>query len=227
MSLISRLASRTALLLCLGTAVQAQDPLGLSFKMGGGPINGGVRKLTGDAGFTYSATFEMDWKLSAKSAMVIDLGYRWFPGDYKNISFIPATLPSRAAVGTYYESSQVDKAEGGGFQLGAMYRVDAFTEGMYVQGGLIVGFNRLQTTSTGTRLTITVTTAPGAGTVTAVDAIKDQDTKTTTSIGPVIGLGYRFGDRYTFEANAFTSKLATSASSKSGAGIEVVFGVRF
>ena len=224
MSLISRLASRTALLLCLGTAVQAQDSLGLSFKMGGGPINGGVRRLTGDAGFTYTATFEMDWKLSAKSAMVFDLGYRWFPGDYKNISFIPGTF---ATVGTYDVSSQVDKAEGGGFQLGALYRMDAFTEGMYVQGGLILGFNRLQTTSTGTRATIVVTTANTAGTATSVTAIKAQDTKTTTSIGPVIGLGYRFGERYCLEANAYTSKLATSASSKSGAGIEVIFGVRF
>ena len=227
MSFISRLASRTALLLCLSPMLQAQDPWGMSFKMGGGPLGGEITNLTGNSGFSYTGVFEVDWKLGAQSSVVFDLGYRWFPGDFKNISFIPGTLPTRATVGTYYESSQVDKAEGGGFQLGAMYRMDAFTEGMYVQGGLRLGFNRLQTTSTGTRLTITVTTAATAGTVTAVDAIKDQETKTTTSIGPVIGLGYRFGERYVVEANAYTTKLATSASSKSGTGIDIAFGVRF
>lgn len=227
MSLVSRLASRTALLLCLGTALQAQDSWNLSFKMGGGPLNGDARKLTGDAGFTYSGTFEMDRKLGSDSSMVFGLGYRWFPGDFVNVAFIPATLPTRATVGTYYESSQVDKAEGGGVQLSALYRKEAFMEGMYWQGGLLLGFNRLQTTSTGTRLTILVTTANTAGSITAVDAIKDQDTKRTTAFGPVLGLGYRFGERYAVEANAYMTKLATSASSKSGAGVELVFGVRF
>jgi hypothetical protein len=197
------------------------------FKMGGGPLSGQVRKVTGDAGYSFSAGIEMEQKLGSDSSLVYGFGYRAYPGDFENISFLPATLPVRATVGTYYEETRVRKGEAGGFNLSAVYRHDAFMEGMYLQGGLVLGFNRSTTTDTGSRITITVTTAATAGAITAIETIDSRLEKKTTAIGLTGGLGYRFGGRYALELNLTQTSLEGVIGKKSGFAGELTFGVRF
>ncbi len=226
MSLVSRLTSRTALLLCLGTALSAQDAMTFQFKMGGGPLSGQVRKVTGDAGYSFSGTFELNQKLSSESALVYGLGYRAFPGDFQNLSFIPNPRPNQP-VGLYTYESRVRKGEASGFHLSAMYRKDMFMEGMYLQGGLVLGFYKSTTTDTGTRLTVNVTTANTSGTVTKTETINSRVNETATSLGLTGGLGFRFNDRYTLELNLIQSSLEGVIGKKSGIAAEVAFGVRF
>ncbi len=232
MSFTSRLASRTALLLCMGTAASAQDAWNFAFKMGGGPLQGQASATLGDAGYSFVGAPEASTKMGGGN-LVLDLGYRFFPGDYVVVSQYPAASSynlTNLAVGTVFsDASQVDKGEGRGWQVTAAYRSAAWTEGLSWQVGLRLGFNRIETTSTGGRRTFRVDQS-GANKVltqTAQDAIADERSKNSTSFGPLAGLHYAFGARYSLEFNGFGVRLDNGGGAKNGYATEVVFGIRF
>lgn len=227
MASLSRLTRIAGLGLALSCGLAAGDDNGFAFKMGGGPLDGSARQLLGDAGYNFGASLEHSWQLKNGASIVGGFGIRFMPGDFRVVSSIPSTLPSRATPGTYYAVGQVDKGEARSFNVSAVYRHSAFTEDMYWHGGLILSSSKTEITSTGTRLTI-VTTAPNtAGSVTASTAIATTDSKNATSLNFTGGLGYRFGERYALEFNAFTTRLETSTTKKSGLGTSLDFSVRF
>lgn len=227
MAHLNKLIRIAGLGLALASGLAAQDNTGFAFRMGGGPVDGGVRKMLGDAGYSFAGSFEYAWKLQSDSALVATAGFRFYPGDFKTVSYIPSTLPVRATPGTYHERAQVDKGEAQSVELSALYRKDAFSEGMYWQAGLVLSVNKVEMTSTGTDLTI-VTTAPNtAGSVTAATTIADRTSKSAAALNVTGGVGMRFGARYALEANAFTTRLESSTVKKSGFGTDLTFSVRF
>ena len=211
--------------LALPAAGQAEWRPAFGFHVGA--ITGGAKDLVGSR-LSFGGAFELDYQLSKGTSLVFDVGYRWYPGDFVNVSFIPTPLPIRAAAGTYYESTRVRKTDGQGMHLTALYR-KAIAEGdWYWQAGLRVARNKTTETTTGTRLTITVATAGTAGSATAVGTILTQLNTTKTSFGPVVGAGFRFMDRYSLELNLSTLQMESPASgSKSGVGADISFGIRF
>lgn len=226
MAKLSTLSRIAALALLVGTASAAQDPWSLSFKMGGGPTLGDITTVTGNAGFNFGGDFEVAYQLTKRSQFAFGLGYRFFPGDFQNLSFIPSTIPASNPVATTYYETRVRKAEAMGFQLNALYRADLPWEGVYWQGGLRLGINKLKQTDTGTRLT--TTGAGGSGSITAVAAIADIQEKTTTSLGPLLGIGYRFTDTYSLEVNVWMASMESPAlGKKTGTATELAFGIRF
>jgi opacity protein-like surface antigen len=223
---LSNLTRIAALALLVGTAAAAQDPWSLSFKMAGGPTMGDIATLSGTAGYNFGGDIEAAYQLDKKSQFAFGLGYRFFPGDYQNLSFIPSTIPASNPVAITYYETRVRKAEAMGFQLNALYRRDMGWEGSYWQAGLRIGFNKVKQTDTGTRLT--TTGAGGSGSVTAVNAIADIQEKTVTSLGPLVGVGYRFNETYSLEVNFWSASMESPATGKkTGTATELAFGIRF
>lgn len=219
-------------LLAAGVTAAAQDPWSLSFKMGGGPTFQDVNTFTGDAGYAWGGDFELGYQLSKTSQLAFTLGYRFFPGDFQQLSLAPQTLPLRA-VGTYTLETRIRKAELEGFQLGALYRSDLPFEGYFWQGGLRVGFNKARVVDTGSTFTQTVTVAnsslPTQNYISAVAVIDSQLEKTVVSPGLLVGAGYRFNDTYSMEANYYMTRAKDPVTGKSlsGSALELTFGIRF
>ena len=90
--------------LALPAAGQAEWRPAFGFHVGA--ITGGAKDLVGSR-LSFGGAFELDYQLSKGTSLVFDVGYRWYPGDFVNVSFIPTPLPIRAAAGTYYESTRV------------------------------------------------------------------------------------------------------------------------
>ncbi len=224
LSILTRVA---ALALLAGTASQAQDPWSLNLKLGGGPTMGDIRPLLGDAGYAFGADIEIGYQLSKSSQFAFGLGYRFFPGDFQNLSFIPSTIPVSNPVAVTYYETRVRKAEAMGFQLNALYRANLPMENAYWQGGVRIGFNKLRQTDTGTRLT--TTGAGGSASITAVNAIASVDEKTVVSPGLLAGVGYRFNETYSLEVNFYQASMESPAlgKKKSGVASEFNFGIRF
>jgi len=62
----------------------------------------------------------------------------------------------------------------------------------------------------------------------AIDSIATNESKASTAITPVLGVGYRFGDKYALELNAANVTVSTpKVSSKSGLSFELSFSVTF
>ena len=212
-----------------GVAASAQDHWSLAFKMGGGQTFQDAKTFTGNAGYAWGGDFELGYRLSKDTQMVYTLGYRFFPGDFQQVSLAPATLPVQTAAGAYTLDTRIRKAELEGFQLGVLYRENLTFEGYYWQAGLRVGINRAKVVDTGTSFTQTVTTANTAGSITKLQVINSQQEKKTFSPGVVVGLGYRFTDTYSLEANAYTLRAANPVSGNllTGSAYELIFGIRF
>jgi hypothetical protein len=224
LSTLSRIA---ALALLVGTASAAQDPWSLSFKMAGGPTLGDINTVSGNAGFNFGGDFEIGYQLTKKSQFAFGLGYRFFPGDFQNLSFIPATYSATNVNPTIYET-RVRKAEARGFQFNALYRADLPWEGGYWQGGLRIGINNFKQTDTGTRLVTDGRASTVSGNVIAVNTIADIQEKTTTSLGPLVGVGYRFNETYSLEVNFWMASMESPAvGKKTGTATELAFGIRF
>lgn len=229
---LSTLTKCLALSLLVGTTLAAQEKWAPSFKFSTGQVMGDAKNTfvppgsDGGSAINFGGGVELAYKLDNSSSLVYDLGYRFFPGSSATVSFTPSTIPaSNPVVPTTYET-RVRKTESRGWNLGAKYRKDAFTEGMYWQAGIQVAFYSTLQTDTGAK---TLTTgAGGAGSVTGYEAISSAVSKKTTSISPLLGLGYRFNDRYTGEINVSNAKFeSTAAGSKSGQVIDLSFGIRF
>jgi opacity protein-like surface antigen len=216
LSSITRLALFT---LAIGTSLLAQSPWSTGFKMGGGPTASGVKSLLGDAGYSMGGAFELGYQLDKNSSLVFDAGYRFYPGDFKTVSYIPATASTVA--GTY--EGRVRKPEAKGFEFTALYRRDLF-EDVYAQGGIRLGLNKVTFTDTGSSVTYAGTPV----TRTQVVTIASMTDKKTTSFGLMAGLGYRFGSAFTMEFNAFTVRLGDPlGDTRTGVATELTFGIRF
>ncbi len=217
----TRLTTILSLLLAAGSALSAQETLTYAFKMGGGPVDGSVRKLYGDAGFTFGADFEIVQPLAKGRAVVYNIGYRALPGDNRLLSFIPGTLPAGP---TSFETRN-RLTEGESWGVTALYRMDVWMDDFYVQGGLKAARTKVSETDTGTTLG---TTGASPQVITSITAIASKREVTSTSIGLVVGAGYRFTERYSLELN-LTQLSAESAatSSKSGLSAELSFAIRF
>ena len=228
MKAILKHASLVALM-AAGMVAAAQDPWSLGFKMGGGPTFQEIKTFTGNAGYAWGGDFELGYQLSKTSQLAFTLGYRFFPGDFQQVSLAPATLPTRATIGTYTMETRIRKADVQGFQLGALYRANLPYDGYFWQGGLRIGFNKSNVTDTGTTFTQTTTAANSAGTITQVAVIDSRLGKTVVSPGLLIGAGYRFNDIYSLEANYYTTRAkdSTTGSNLSGSALELNFGIRF
>lgn len=226
MAKLSTLTRIAALAMLTGLASAAQDPWSLGFKAAGGPTLGDINTLSGNAGYNFGGDFELGYQLGKTSQLAFGLGYRFFPGDFQNLSFIPSTIPASNPVAVTYYETRVRKAEAMGFQLSALYRADLPWENAYWQGGLRLGVNKFKQTDTGTRLT--TTGAGGSASITAVDAIADIKEKTTTSLGPLVGVGYRFSETYSLEVNFWMASMESPAvGKKTGTATELAFGIRF
>jgi len=228
-AILTRLSRIAAITMLLGAAASAQDPVSFSFKMGGGPTFEGIKNYTGQAGFGWGGEFECAVPITKSSQFAISLGYRFFPGDFQQLSLAPATSPTRTTAGTYLFETRMRKADLQGFQLGFLYRSDFAMEGLYWQGGLRCTFSKTKEVDTGTIFTQTVTTVPGTGSITAVTAIASSNEKTALQPGLLVGAGYRFNDTYSLEANYYTVR-ATSPSAGTrvvGSASELIFGIRF
>lgn len=216
-------------LMVAGMTAAAQDPWSLGFKMGGGPTFQDVNTFTGNAGYAWGGDFELGYQLSKNNQLAFTLGYRFFPGDFQQVSLAPNALPVRATIGTYTLETRIRKAGVEGFQLGALYRSDLPFEGYFWQGGLRIGFNKATVVDTGSTFTQTTTVANTAGTITKIVAIDSQKEKTVVSPGLLVGAGYRFNDAYSLEANYYMTRAKDPVTGKrlSGSALELTFGIRF
>jgi len=227
---LTRLSRIAALSMMVGTVASAQDPWSLAFKMAGGPTFQKINEYTGKAGYTLGGDFELGYQLSKTSQVAFSLGYRFFPGDFQQVSIVPTPLPTRAAIGVYTLEHRVRKADVQGFQLAAIYRSDlAQWAGAYWQGGVRIGINKAKEIDTGTTYTQTTTVINSAGTLTAGSAIATVSEKTKVYPGLTAGAGYRFNDSYSLEANWYMTGVTSPSTGvkQSGQAVELSFGIRF
>jgi hypothetical protein len=199
------------------TAGLSAQQWGTGFKFGGGPLRGRMSEDLGSAGFTFGGAFEVTRSLAKGSDLVFDLGYQSFPGDYKTMSFIPSPIP---AAGTY--EARVRKSSADGFFLNALYRSDFGLEDIYFQAGLRFARTKYSQTDTGSSLTYSTPT-----TLTRVDTIADNQERQKYSVGGVFGAGYHLTERYSLEANLFTTQMDTTVGTSSGWAAELLFRVKF
>ncbi len=216
LSCIPRLAL-LPLALCVGLHAQSAKWDG-SFKVFGGATTGGVKDNLIQSTQNFGGGVEGTYALDKDSALVFDLGFRFYPGTNAMQSFIVLPTATAATIGRIYTGETRDrKVDGTSWQASALYRRNAFTEGMYWQAGLRLGFNKTKQTDTGS----TVAT----GNPVAIDSV---DEKKTTAIGLLGGIGYRFTDMYSGELNVFQTKFEGAAAGKqNGTVVELAFGVRF
>lgn len=226
-----RIASltRIALLscaLCAGLQAQTGSWDG-SFKFFGGALSGGAKDLVNSTG-NFGGGVEATYALDKDSRLAFDLGYRFFPGANAMVSYITLPTATAATIGQKYSGETRDrKVDGGSWQVSALYRRNAFTEGMYWQAGLRLGINKTKQTDTGAASSYTQTSAT-AWTVTATAPIDSVVEKKTTAIGVLGGVGYRFNDQYSGELNVFQTKFeAATAGKQNGTVVELAFGIRF
>lgn len=244
---MARLTSLTKLLvlpLVLGGTLSAQEAKWTpSFKFFAGSVMGATKDLflppaaTGSVAPSFGGGVEVAYKLDGQSAMVFDLGFRFVPGDNGIMSYIelPNTrkTPDWVVGDTYAAETRNRKIDGQSWQASALYRRNAFTEGMFWQAGLRLGINKTTQTDTGastlyTATAVSATTFLPTWSTTRTTAIASIDDKKTTSIGLLAGLGYKFDERYSGELNAFQTKFeGAAAGKKSGTVVELAFGIRF
>lgn len=227
MARLRSLLCSSALMLLASLPAVAQDPVSYTLKLAAGPAGGGLLSPLGRAGYTFGADFELAYERSQGSHFVLGLGWRAFPGDFVNVSFIPYTYAATGVNPTIYET-RVRKPEGQGFQLTGLYRGAVKRwEGAYWQGGLRIGANKLSETDTGTQLVTDGRASTVSGNVLAVNTIVSIREKKTLSVGPMLGVGYEFNG-YTLEVNAWAASMESpTLGKKSGVATELAFGFRF
>ena len=180
----------------------------------------------GNAGYSFAPEVEYAYNFNKSQAVVLGLGYRFFPGEISTVSFIPtaaATVPATPPrpAGTY--EARLRKPDAKGAEVTALYR-QTFGSDFFVQGGLRLGFYSVNFRDTGSRITY----AANGTTTTAIETIADDLTKKTTSIGLMAGCGYRLTDMFSVEANAFTVRLGSPlGNTATSVATEIAFGIRF
>lgn len=234
-----------SLSLLLGSSLAAQESKWTpSYKFQVGSTMGGAKDLflpantSGAVAPNFGGGVEVAYQLNKASALVFDLGFRYTPGDNGITSFLvspPATAKTPAWVigDTYTSEARARKIDGQGWQASALYRHDAFMEGMFWQAGVRLGFNKTTQTDTGssavyTVTAVNVTTFVPTWSTPVATAIASKVEKKTTALGLLAGLGYRFDDRYSGELNAYQTKFeGATAGKRSGTVVELAVGVRF
>lgn len=197
-----------------------------SLKLFAGGLTGSAADITANAE-NFGAAIEATYKLDKASCLAFDFGYRFYPGGTQFLSTFGVPANSTGTAGQVITGeTRLRKSEANGFQASALYRRDAFMEGMFWQAGLRIGLNKTKSTDTGSVYSYTKgATTWGLTSVTVIDSMVE---KKTTSIGLLAGLGYRFNDRYTGGLNAYTVKLEGPGSGKkSGTVVELDLGIRF
>lgn len=209
----------------------AQDAWSFGMNMGGGPTSGGLKVLSQDAGFTFGLNFEAVKPLSKDAAIVASLGYQWLPGDNKLVSYIPLSVP--ATVDNQRYESRDRKVDTGGFQFGVAYRGELAVDGMFWQAGLRLTFLDAREKDGGSGIITNGTAIANTGTATApaiksVYTIASDRRAKAVSLGPVVGVGYRFNDTQavTFNVSRMTAE-APTAGRQSGLAAELGFNLRF
>jgi hypothetical protein len=240
---IRKLNRALAALALSSTAMLAQSAFEPTFKLAFGKVTGDFAKVTG-AKTDLGIDFELAYRLDKAQSIVGSLGYRFNPGENQLVSYyrIAAATPlyGTGVNPTYFEQRE-RKTDVQGFQLIGLYRYDLADLGLYLQGGLRVGFNQTKVFDTGTTLTTNgnAATTQTSANILRVDAISIERDKKSTAVGGQIGVGYRVENRYNFELNVFSTKAsnpdlssnavnaASYKSSFSGIGAELTFGIRF
>jgi Outer membrane protein beta-barrel domain len=226
-------ASLALLLLAatLGARAHAQEAWSSAFRINAGPTLGGLKEVSQNTGYTFGLGLEVGYKLAKDTQLVGSLGYQWFPGDNKLLSFIPLSVPATGVNPSIYETRN-RKLDAAGFQLGLAYRKDLVSD-FYWQVGLRIGFNKASEKDTGSRVTTNGSAVANMGTTTnanilAVETIASQKDATTLSVGPTFGLGYRLGADQALTLDAAMAKISgPSAGAKTGWSLEFGFLVRF
>jgi len=218
---LTRLSRLLSLCVATGLGLSAQtSPWDASFKFSMGNLGGQASTVLRNNEIlnTFAGTVEVTYRLDKASVVAFDFGYRFFPGTEATLSYIPATLPANSTL-----TALARKDEAKGFQFSALYRKNAFMDGMSWQAGLRMGQNKVTETDTGSRITTNATPA-----ITRIDAIASSREKKILSIGGLLGLHYQFTDQYSGELNLFTTKMESPTSGKVGGSVvELSFGVRF
>lgn len=239
MTRLSTLTKLLALPLALSAALGAQESKWTpSFKFQAGSMMGDAKDLfvppgtSGSVAPLFGGGIEVAYALSKDSALVMDLGFRFAPGDNAIVSYIDLPTSGYTVGQTFTGTAQATKIDGQGWQVSAFYRRDAFVEGLYFQAGLRVGLNKTKQTDTGATTLYTVSAVSGTGVptwaVTSTQAIASAVEKKVVAVSPAIGAGYRFNERYSGELNVFQTSFETAATGKkSGIVIDLAFGVRF
>jgi hypothetical protein len=219
-------------LVTAGGSLAAQDAPALgSFKLGIGSIGGDAKKSL-ESGGTFSFSLEGTYPLNDRASLVGDLGFRFYSGANKLVSFIPIAVPATGINPTSYETRN-RRLDAKGFELTGLYRFELWPKELYLQGGLRLASLKASEEDTGTQLVTDGTAIANTGTISnshilAVNTIASNREKKTTAIGPVVGVGYRFLNRYATELNAFTTKIETpSSGAKNGFAVEFSFSVQF
>jgi hypothetical protein len=226
-------ASLAALLLAatLGAQAHAQEALSSAFRMNAGPTLGGLKEASQNTGYTFGLGLEVGYQLAKDAQLVGSLGYQWFPGDNKILSYIPLSVPATGINPSYYETRD-RKVDAAGFQLGLVYRKDLVAD-FYWQAGLRLGFNKASEKDTGSRVTTNGKAVANMGTTTdanilAVETIASQKDSSTLSVGPTLGLGYRLGSDQALTVDATLAKISgPSAGAKTGWALEFGYLIRF
>ena len=218
------------LTVALGATGSAQDTWSSAFRMNAGPTLGGLKEVCQNTG-TYGLGVEVGYQLAKDTQLVGMVGYQWFPGDNKLLSYIPLSVPATGVNPSFYETRN-RKLDAAGFQLGLAYRKD-FNADLFWQAGIRLGFNKASEKDTGSRVTTNGTAIANMGTtsnanILAVETIASLKDATTVSAGPTVGLGYRFGNDQALTLDATMAKISgPSAGAKTGWSIELGFLVRF
>jgi hypothetical protein len=219
-------------LVTAGGSLAAQDAPALgSFKLGIGSIGGDVKKSL-ESGGTFSFSLEGTYPLNDRASLVGDLGFRFYSGANKLLSFIPVSVPATGVNPTLYETRN-RRLDAKGFELTGLYRFELWPKELYLQGGLRLASLKTSETDTGTQLVTDGTAIANTGSISnshilAVNTIASNQEKKTLAVGPVVGVGYRFLNRYAAELNAFTTKIETpSSGAKNGFAAELSFSVQF
>lgn len=219
------------LIAALGPQASTQDPWNAAFQMNAGPTQGGLRETSQNTGYTYGLAFELGYLLAKDSQLVGSLGYQWFPGDNKLLSYIPLSVPATGVNPSIYETRN-RKLDSAGFQLGLVYRRE-FLPGFYGQAGLRLGSNKATERDTGSRVTTNGKAITNMGStsdvnILAVDTIASRQEGTVLSIGPTFGLGYQIAENKALTLGCTMAKLpGPSTGSKTGWSAEFGFQVRF
>jgi len=224
--------ARTLLLVgFLGAPASAQERWSTGFHMNAGPTQGGLRDVSQNTGYTFGLGFELGYQLDKKTHLVANLGYQWFPGDNRILSYIPLSVAATGVDPTIYETRN-RKLDASGFQLGLVYRKE-FLADFYGQAGLRLGFNKASERDTGSRITTNGKAIANMGSMTdpnilKVETIASLKEAKTLSVGPTLGLGYQISEDQALTLDFTLAKIpGPTAGAKTGWSAEFGFLVRF
>ena len=181
-------------------SLRGQDSWDTSFKLCGGQMTSAKDARLG-TGFSWALAMEGAFPILPKGSLVMELGYRTLG---TNTTTISTTL------------KEDDWSKG--FYGSVLYRhtdFHGFWEGLYLHGGL--RYNTLES--------FRETTSKGTGPA-GTDVRTEVRGRSTHNIGPLAGVGFRFNDKISLEANVSQVKGRNlDQVEKSGTMLELALGM--